>query len=159
MRRRKAAFSGVRRRVFVVDPHALMRTVAAEWINRSSGLEVCGVVGGMDGAFHAIARLRPDLIVSEIMRPQDLGFIRELHRRHPHLPILVFTIQDAAVYAARTREAGASGYVMKDAGGDQLVWSIRAALRARKGRSARRRPRIEPRSAVDRLCPDFGVAM
>ena len=118
-----------RRTVFLVDRHGLMRRAAAGWINRCSGLTVCGMAGGMATAFRSINRLRPDVVVSEIMRPHDLGFIRELHRRHPRLPILVFSIQDAAGYAARAREAGASGYLMKAAGGDQLVRSIRTVVR------------------------------
>jgi two-component system invasion response regulator UvrY len=121
-----------RKQVFLVDWHALMRSAVAEWINRSPNLEVCGAAGDMSQAFRAVERLRPDVVVSEIMRPHDLGFIRQLHRRHPRLPILVFTIQDAAEFAARTREAGASGYLMKRASGDQLIQGIRAVLRYRK---------------------------
>ncbi|MCU0784199.1 MAG: response regulator transcription factor [Verrucomicrobia bacterium] len=126
-----------RNAVFLVDRHALMRRAAAHWINSSSGLKVCGMAGGVAGAFRAVKRLRPDIVVSEIMRPHDLGFIRELHRRHPGLPILVFSMQDAAVYAARAREVGASGYLMKDVGGEQLVHGIRAMLSRRKGHSIR----------------------
>ena len=135
VRSRKADGRG-RKTVFLVDRHALMRRVAADGVNLCSALAVCGMSGGVADAFRSIKRLRPDVIVSEIMRPHDLGFIRELHRRHPRLPILVFTIHDAAVYAARARAAGASGYLMKDAGGGQLVRSIRAMLRVRR-RAAR----------------------
>jgi two-component system, NarL family, invasion response regulator UvrY len=85
----------------------------------------------MAEAFRSVNRLRPDVVVSEIMRPQDLGFIRELRRRHPHLPILVFSMQDEAVFGARAKKAGACGYLMKHAGGDELVRSIRAVLRRR----------------------------
>jgi hypothetical protein len=38
--------------------------------------------------------------VSEIMRPRDMGFVRELHRWHPSLPILIFSIHDEAIYGA-----------------------------------------------------------
>ncbi len=117
--------------VFLVDRHALMRRAAASWINRCPVLEVCGMARRMAEAFRSVNRLRPDVVVSEIMRPQDLGFIRDLHRRHPHLPILVFSMRDEAVFGARAKKAGACGYVMKDAGGDQLVRSIRAVLRGR----------------------------
>lgn len=65
------------------------------------------------------------------MRPQDLGFIREPHRRHSRLPILVFSIQEAAVYTARARAAGASGCVMKDAGGETLVAGMRNVVKSR----------------------------
>lgn len=121
----------VRRRVLIVDRHALMRHAAAGWINDGSGLEVCGMADGVTDAFCAVDQLHPDVVVSEIMHPQDLGFIRELHRQHPQLPILVFSMQDAVVYAARARAAGACGYLMKEAGGEALVRSVRAVLRRR----------------------------
>jgi len=91
------------------------------------------VAGGMAPAFRAIRRSRPDLVVTEIMRRHDLGFIRELHQRQPHLPILVFSIQDQALYAARAKEAGAHAYLMKSAGGEELIRSIRAVVRGRPG--------------------------
>jgi two-component system invasion response regulator UvrY len=131
-RKSKVGSAKGRRTVFLVDRHTLMRSAAADWINRCAALTVCGMAAGMAAAFRSIKRSRPDMIVSEIMRPHDLGFIRELHRRHPRLPILVFTLQDAAVFAARARDAGASGFLMKDAGGDQLVRSIRTVLRGKR---------------------------
>ncbi len=89
--------------VLLVDRHALMRWAAASWINRCPVLEVCGSASGMAQAFQSINRLRPDGVVSEILRPQDLGFIRDLHRRHPHFPILV-----SAPAECMTRRAPAS---------------------------------------------------
>ncbi len=128
----KTDWASQRRRVLLVERHAFMRRAAAAWINRCFDLEVCGMAGGMARAFRAVQQLRPDVVVSEIMRPHDLGFIRELRRRQPRLPILVFSIHDQAVNGARARAAGARGYVMKEAGGDELVQSIRTVLRGRR---------------------------
>ena len=111
-----------------------MRRAAANWINHCPGLEVCGMAGGMAQGFQAVKRLRPDLVVSEIMRPQDLGFIRELHRRHPRMLILIFSIQDEGDFAGQARQAGACAYLMKEAGGSELVRTIRAVLRRRRNR-------------------------
>jgi len=118
-------------RVFLVDRHALMRWVAAEWISRCDSLTVCGMAGSQAGALRAIRPLRPDIVVSEISPPGDLGFIRELRNRHPGLLILVFSIYDPAFFAARARAAGASGYVSKAAGGEELTRNICALLRRR----------------------------
>ena len=119
-------------RILLVDRHALMRHAVAGWINHCPSLEVCGTASGPSQAFHALKRLHPDVVVSEIMEPPSLRFIRELHRRQPGLPILVFSIQDAALYGAQAREAGASGYLMKAAGGNNLVQNICSVLRRRR---------------------------
>lgn len=130
---RKPKTDAARRRksVLLVDRHALMRRAAAAWINRCAGLTVCGMASGAAQAFRAVQRLRPDVVVSEIMQPRDLGFIRELHRREPGLRILVFSMRDPAQYAVEARAAGASGYVMKAAGGEHLVRNICSMLRRR----------------------------
>ena len=119
-------------RVLLVDRHALMRWVAAEWISRCDGLTVCGMAASQAGALRAIRPLRPDIVVCEMLRPENLGFIRELHHRHPRLLILVFSAYDPTFFAARARAAGASGYVSKAAGGKELTRNICALLRRRR---------------------------
>jgi DNA-binding NarL/FixJ family response regulator len=126
-----------RGRILLVERHPLMRHAVAGWINHCPDLEVCAVAGGPAQAFHALERLHPDVVVSEIMQPQDLGFIRELHRRRPGLPILVFSTHDEALYGVEAREAGAAGYLMKAAGGSYLVQNICSVLRRRRNGPAR----------------------
>lgn len=76
-----------------------------------------------------MSRLRPDPVLSEILRPQDLGFVHELHRRHPRLPILAFSFRDEEAYAAQAVEVGARGYLMKGVRGNVLVAGIRKVLK------------------------------
>jgi DNA-binding NarL/FixJ family response regulator len=130
--KRKTEQARRRGRILLVDRHALMRRAAASWINHCPGLEVCGMASGTAQAFRAVQRFHPDVVVSEIMQPHDLGFIRELHRRQPGLRILVFSMRDEAQYGAPARAAGAAGYVMKEAGGDNLVRNISSVLRGRR---------------------------
>ena len=145
MRRQRTSEAARRpQRVYLVDGYALMRRVAAEWIDRCSSLTVCGMAGGRGEAFKAIKRLRPDIVVSEIMGPLNLDFIRELRQRHPRLPILVFTMQEEELFRDRAKEAGASGYLTKGVDGGMLVtriWKVlqgQAGLRAAMGTRVRR---------------------
>jgi DNA-binding NarL/FixJ family response regulator len=75
--------------------------------------------------------LKPDLVVTEILRAQDLGFIRNLHQRHPGLPILVFSFRDEGWYAPLALAAGADGYLMKGVSVAELVEGIRRILLGR----------------------------
>jgi DNA-binding NarL/FixJ family response regulator len=58
-----------------------------------------------------------------------LEFIKDLRAAHPEIPILVISMHDEAVYAERALRAGARGYIMKEAGGENLLGAIRQVLR------------------------------
>jgi DNA-binding NarL/FixJ family response regulator len=79
-------------------------------------------------------------VVTDIL--QDLAFIEILHQRHPRLPILVFSSLDEACYAPRVLQAGADGYLLKNAGEKHLVESIRHALAGRLVLSPQMRYRL-----------------
>lgn len=81
----------------------------------------------------AIEELKPDLVISEISfcRADGIEFIRFLRRRHPRLPILIFSTLDEQVYAERMLSEGANGYIMKRAPTAELIAAIH---RVRDGR-------------------------
>jgi len=122
---------GKRSGILIVDDMTAVRKAVGKWINRFPDLQVCGQAMGEKAAFDKINELRPGLVLTEILRPRDLGFIRELHRRYPRLPILVFSHQDEEAYASRAVAVGARGYLMKGVDGDRLVAGIRSALKGR----------------------------
>lgn len=124
------------RRVLLVERHVLMRRAATEWINQSEGLTVCGAVSDMRRALMAVKRLHPDIVVTEVLRSDDLQCIHQLRRLFAQLPILVFTLEGDEFFKTRAFEAGASGYLMKQAGGELLVQSIRALVKS-SGHSGR----------------------
>jgi DNA-binding NarL/FixJ family response regulator len=120
-----------RRRVFLVDQFPVSRLAVAEWLKLTPDLTVCGEAATADGAFTAVCRLRPDVVVTEVLHQQDFEFVRGLHERHPRLPILVFSFRDEAWYAPRALEAGADGYLSKSVDPTRLVNGIRATLEGR----------------------------
>ncbi len=123
----KTEMTGHRRRVFLVDQFPIVRAAVSEWLERTPDLTLCGQADCVTSGLAGIRRLKPDVVVTEILCQQDLGFIKVLHRRHPRLPILVFSFRDEGWYAPRALEAGADGYLMKGVSMDRLVSGIRAA--------------------------------
>jgi DNA-binding NtrC family response regulator len=119
------------KRVFLVDQFPIVRLWVAKWLRRTSDLALCGETGNARSALKAIRRLKPDIVVTEILRQQDFKFIQTLHRLYPRLPILVFSFRDDAWYAPRALEAGADGYMRKGGSVDGLVNAIRRALKGR----------------------------
>jgi len=142
--RPKADAHGKCRRIFVVDQYPLMRSAVSTWLNRFSDLAVCGEAGTEGQALKEVKRLKPDLVLTEVMRQHDLGFIRQLRRRHPLLPILVFSFRDEAWYASKALEAGVHGYLMKGVSGARLVEGIRDVLNGRVVLSSEMKARLRP---------------
>jgi DNA-binding NarL/FixJ family response regulator len=127
----KSKAGGKPKRVFLVDQSSIVRLVLAEWLNRTPDLVVCGQADTTRKALRAIAQLKPDIVVTEILVQQDMTFIQALHRRHPRLPILVFSFRDEACFAPRALEAGADGYLFKGVSVDKLMNGIRGVLEGR----------------------------
>jgi DNA-binding NarL/FixJ family response regulator len=107
-----------------------MRAGLAQLVNRQPDLVVCGEAGDPAAANEELKRSRPDLILTDLTMPGRSGieFIRDIIAARPELPILVVSMHDEAVYAERALRAGARGYVMKEAGGENLLAAIRQVL-------------------------------
>ena len=120
-----------RKRVFLVDQFPITRLAVSEWLEQTPDLRVCGQADTEETALTAVRHLQPDLVVTEVLRQQDLGFIRSLHKRHPRVPILVFSFRDEEWYAPLALEAGADGYLMKGVSAAGLTDGIRATLEGR----------------------------
>lgn len=126
-----AAARPSRRRLLVVDDHPFMRAGLAQLINQQPDLEVAGEAGNPAEAIRELARCKPDLVLTDITMPgrSGLEFIKDLHAAEPKLAVLVISMHDEAIYAERVLRAGGRGYIMKEAGGENLLAAIRQILR------------------------------
>jgi len=132
-------------RILLVDRHTFTRRAIAAWINDEADLQVCGMTAGATQALRAANQSRPDLVVSEILRPKDLGFICALHREHPDLPIIVFSTfltlsrLDHHWLGSHAESIGIRAYILKEAGPERLIACIRGLLDG-QARSLPKRP-------------------
>lgn len=119
-----------RRSVLLVDDHPFMRAGLRQLIDRQPDLIVCGEAGNPAEAFQQLARGVPDLILTDLTMPGrgGLEFLRDLRAAHETVPILVVSMHDEGVYAERALRAGARGYIMKEAGGENLLAALRRVL-------------------------------
>ncbi len=120
-----------RKRVLIVDDHPFMRDGLAQLINKQPDLMVCGEAGNPQDAFGLMAKTKPELVLTDMTMPgrSGLEFIKDLNASDQNLPILVISMHDEIVYAERVLRAGARGYIMKEAGGENLLAAIRQILR------------------------------
>jgi DNA-binding NarL/FixJ family response regulator len=130
--------------VLLVDDHPFMRAGLAQLIDRQADFMVCGEAGSPAEAFQVIAKTKPDLILTDLTMPgrSGLEFIKDLLAAEPKLAVLVVSMHDELVYAERALRAGARGYIMKEAGGENLLTAIRQVLRGEVYVSPRMSARI-----------------
>ena len=102
----------------------------AQLINDQPDLVVCDEAGDAAGALEALKENGANLVLSEIALPDKSGLelIRDIKAMRPGLPVLVISMHDESLYAERALHAGARGYIMKDATGEQLMDAIRQVL-------------------------------
>ncbi|MFJ4007434.1 response regulator [Streptomyces sp. NPDC090023] len=114
-------------RVFLLDDHEVVRRGLIDLIEAEPDISV---VGDADTADHALTRgpaLRPDVAVLDVRLPDGDGIevCRELRSRMPELACLILTSFDDEEALLDAIMAGASGYVLKQIKGSDLVSAVR----------------------------------
>jgi DNA-binding NarL/FixJ family response regulator len=118
-----------RLRLLLVDDHPVVRTGLRGMFESDPGFEVVGeAADGGSGAALA-AELRPDLVLMDLQMPGVDGVegIRRIRSTLGGPPVLVLTTYDSDAQILRAIEAGAAGYLLKDAPRDELFAAVRSA--------------------------------
>ena len=123
-------------RVLVVDDHAVVRRGLLAFLEGESDLEVVGDAEGGPEALDLLARLdaegmRPDVVLMDLqMRPVDgIESTRMVRALYDDVEVVALTSFGEPERVQRALEAGASGYLLKDADADEVAAAIRAAYR------------------------------
>jgi DNA-binding NarL/FixJ family response regulator len=120
-------------RVFLLDDHEVVRRGIADLLSLESDMEVVGEAGSATDALHRIPAARPDVAVLDVRLPDGTGIevCRDARSMLPDLKCLMLTsyADDEALFDAIM--AGASGYVLKDIKGNDLVEAVRSVASGR----------------------------
>jgi DNA-binding NarL/FixJ family response regulator len=123
-------------RVFVVDDHAVVRFGLAALLESETDVQFVGDAEGADDALHQLAELdsrglRPHVVLMDLrMEPIDgIKSTRLIRERYDDVEIVVLTSFDEDDRVRAALEAGASGYLLKDADVDEVLVAVRAAHR------------------------------
>lgn len=119
-----------RKKILVVDDHAVLREGLVAQINREADLVVCGEAENAGEALAAVEQSKPDLVLADITLPgrNGLELIRDLRALRPGLPVLVLSMHDPSLFAERVLRAGGRGYISKQRSGQRLITAIRHVL-------------------------------
>jgi DNA-binding NarL/FixJ family response regulator len=119
-----------RRMILIVDDHPIFREGLTQSINRQQDLLVSAEAENAVEAMESVHRSRPDLVIVDLTLPGKSGLelIRDFRALYPELALLVVSMHDESLYAARILRAGARGYVMKQESPQILLQAIRHVL-------------------------------
>ncbi len=116
-------------RILLVDDHAMVRRGMRDFLALHDDLEIVGEAADGAAAIEQAAALRPDVVVMDLLMPGVDGIeaTARIKAADPDIEIVAITsfVEEARIVAAL--EAGASGFLLKDAEADELAAAIRAA--------------------------------
>lgn len=117
-------------RVFLIDDHHVLRQAIARMLDQEADIDVVGQAGDAKSGIAAMEALQPypELVVIDLKMPGQSGMsaIAEIMAAHPETRIIVFTMYDNPGYVWSTMNAGARGYLLKSASGNDLLRAVRA---------------------------------
>ena len=114
-------------RVALCDDHAVVRSGLRRILEAEADLEVVGEAGSVEEAVALAVDSRPDVFVMDVGLPDGSGInaTAEVLRVSPATRVLVLTVHDDIAYLRRAFEAGAVGYLVKEAADIELVLAVR----------------------------------
>ncbi|QIN84096.1 response regulator [Rubrobacter tropicus] len=115
--------------VLIVDDHPVVRTGIRGMLEGQPDFEVVGEAVNGEEAVDLTGRLNPDIVLMDLRMPGTGGVAAtsRIRKEHPETRVLVLTTSDSGADILRAVEAGATGYVLKDAPREELYGAIRAA--------------------------------
>jgi NarL family two-component system response regulator LiaR len=118
-------------RVLLVDDHPVVRQGLRALLSTQEGIDVVGEAGDGGAAFTAVERLSPDVVLMDVVMPQMDGVeaLRAICERRPQSRVVMLTSYADDRRAMEAVDAGASGFLLKDASPRDVVAAIRAAHR------------------------------
>src|SRR5688572_23224468 len=110
-------------KVILVDDHALVREGLRQRLELLPEFSVVGEAAAAAGALCIVEEQRPDIAVLDLDLPGTCGIelTRSLLAKYPGLAVLILTMHHGEDYVARAINAGARGYVFKDAPVAQVI--------------------------------------
>jgi two-component system, NarL family, response regulator NreC len=115
-------------RVLVVDDHAVVRTGLRRVLDAEEDIETVAEAPNAERAVFEAMEHRPDVVLLDVVMPHKSGIegMPALLQAVPETKVLVLSMQDDPRYVREAFEAGASGYVLKEAADTDVVGAVRA---------------------------------
>jgi len=119
-----------KKRIVIAEDYTILREGLRALISSHPDFEVVGEAADGQDAIRCVERFTPDLVLMDLSMPRMNGLdaIHEVRRRVPETKVLALTVHKAEEYILAALEAGADGYVLKDADHAELMMAIATVL-------------------------------
>ena len=123
---RKVSATKEKIRVLVVDDHPVVRKGLQACLARQERLKIVGEAADGDEAFKKAMDLGPDVVLMDVSMPRKdgLAVTQALRKEAPHIKVLILSVHNKREFIFRIIEAGAHGYVSKEASPEELLRAI-----------------------------------
>jgi two-component system response regulator NreC len=120
--------SRARIKVLVVDDHAVVRSGLRRVLDAEKDIETVAEAASAERAVFEALEHKPDVVLLDVVMPGKSGIegLPALLQAAPETKVLVLSMQDDPQYVREAFEAGASGYVLKEAADTEVVGAVRA---------------------------------
>ena len=119
-----------KKKIVIAEDHTILREGLKALLSSSTELEVVGEAEDGREAVKLASELAPDLILMDLSMPRMNGIeaIKEIKKRHPEIKILVLTVYKTEEYVLASLQAGADGYILKEANHSEFLLAIKNVL-------------------------------
>jgi DNA-binding NarL/FixJ family response regulator len=116
--------------IVLADDHTILREGLRALLSVDPKFKIVGEAADGREAVRCVEKLGPDLVLMDLSMPRMTGMdaIREIKKRYPVTKVIALTVHRSEEYLRTTLQAGADGYVLKDATHDELMMAIQSVL-------------------------------
>jgi len=120
--------------IFLADDHHVVRQGLRALLEAEPDFRIVGEAGGGREAVQLVERLRPEVLVLDLMMPglSGLEVTRQVRRRSPQTRIIILSMYANIGYVLETLKNGAVAYVLKKSTADELVRAVRQVTTGRR---------------------------
>jgi len=122
-----------KKRIVIAEDHTILREGLRSLLSSDPDFDVVGEAEDGRDAIQCVEKLMPDLVLMDLSLPRMNGMdaIKEIKKRCSKTKVLALTVHRTEEYILATLQAGADGYVLKDATHAELVMGIKSVLQGK----------------------------
>jgi two-component system response regulator NreC len=115
--------------IVLADDHTVVRNALRMLLDAEPGFEVVAEAGDAEAAIRYVRGHKPNVLILDLNMPgrSSLEAVPDIQEASPQTEIVVLTMQNEPAFARRALQAGARGYVLKEAADAELVQAVRSA--------------------------------